>query len=116
MSRYKTDSDRAANAAHQRRWYAGNKSKKKAIGRNYKHEQVAKAARYKLERGCSTCGYNGCASALEFHHLDASVKEGMVSAMLWKRSFESVLLEIDKCVILCANCHREYHEGIITLR
>ena len=56
---------------------------------------------------CSKCGYNKCMAALEFHHLDPTVKEAKIigsTASLKKQRDEA-----SKCVLLCANCHREAH-------
>ena len=57
---------------------------------------------------CSKCGYDKCIGALEFHHLDPSEKEAHWTKMrLWSES--RLLKELDKCILLCANCHREIH-------
>ena len=57
---------------------------------------------------CSRCGYDKCEAALEFHHLDPSQKE-----MDWNKLrlvAESKLYnELDKCILVCSNCHRELH-------
>ena len=58
---------------------------------------------------CSQCGYDRCLEALEFHHLDPHQKDFSISERGHSRSWERVRLELDKCVILCANCHREAH-------
>lgn len=56
---------------------------------------------------CKSCGYNRCIGALQFHHLDPSKKELEFSKV---RNFNSTTkLEIDKCDLLCANCHAEAH-------
>lgn len=57
---------------------------------------------------CLLCGYDKCTAALEFHHLDPSKKEFQINKR-WSMSDESILKEIDKCVLLCSNCHREVH-------
>jgi len=62
--------------------------------------------------GCQVCGYNKCFAALEFHHLDPKVKEKRVSQL---SSEEKIKEEIKKCVVLCSNCHREVHQGLIIL-
>lgn len=57
---------------------------------------------------CALCGYCKCADALELHHIDPEQKEFGISARVdisWARTAE----ELKKCVLLCANCHREYH-------
>lgn len=59
---------------------------------------------------CSKCGYKRNAAALEFHHIDPSKKEIQISAReLGNYSEERILKELEKCVLLCANCHREEH-------
>ena len=62
---------------------------------------------------CISCGYNRCVSALDFHHIDASTKEFGVSLDGLTRSWERTRKELDKCVLVCANCHREIHAGIL---
>lgn len=59
----------------------------------------------KLQHGCSICGYNKCAAALEWHHPGQN-KEGNPSDF---KSIEKFFLEIEKCEVVCANCHREIH-------
>ncbi len=61
---------------------------------------------------CTLCGYNRCPEALEFHHLDPSHKDFSISQRGHSRSWERVRNELDKCVMLCANCHREVHAGL----
>lgn len=58
---------------------------------------------------CSVCGYDTCIEALEFHHLDQNLKEFSISQNGHSRSWERVEREIQKCILLCANCHREEH-------
>lgn len=57
---------------------------------------------------CKLCGYSKCAGALEFHHKDPNEKEFALSASRMT-SFEKSKPELDKCILLCANCHREQH-------
>ena len=56
---------------------------------------------------CSCCGYNKYIGALEFHHKNPSEKDFEVTSI--KRKWEIVLKELEKCVLLCSNCHREEH-------
>jgi len=58
---------------------------------------------------CSNCGYNKCNAALEFHHTDPTKKDKDYSN--YKTSFDKLKSELDKCVLLCANCHREHHSS-----
>ncbi len=64
---------------------------------------------------CNICHYKKCNSALEFHHRDSNEKDFGISAKGYTRSWEKVKAELDKCILLCANCHREVHEGITQL-
>ena len=62
---------------------------------------------------CQICGYNRCQEALEFHHLDPQEKDFTISG--GTKSFESLKPEVDKCMLLCANCHREIHAGLVKI-
>lgn len=57
---------------------------------------------------CEICGYDKCVEALEFHHLDPNEKEFNISIANVK-SWENIKKELDKCILVCANCHREIH-------
>ena len=58
---------------------------------------------------CERCGYDRCIDALEFHHCDPSRKDFSISSKGYTRSWDKVKVELDKCMIVCANCHRELH-------
>lgn len=66
-----------------------------------------KAIEYK-GGNCSVCGYDKYYGALEFHHTNPKEKE-----LDWNKlrltSWENIERELDKCILLCANCHREAH-------
>lgn len=58
---------------------------------------------------CQLCDYNKYPGALEFHHLDPNEKDFNISkARLLSFNLE-IKKELDKCILLCANCHREVH-------
>ena len=61
---------------------------------------------------CQQCGYNRCIDALEFHHIDPSKKDFNVSQRGYTRSWKRVVEELEKCIMLCANCHRELHAHV----
>lgn len=63
---------------------------------------------------CQCCGYSKCVSALEFHHMDASKKDFGIGAKGYTRAWNKVKAELDKCVLVCANCHREIHSNLIS--
>ena len=62
---------------------------------------------------CVLCGYERCVTALEFHHIDPTSKDFNVTGSRDTRSFASMIAEIRKCVLVCANCHREIHFGLV---
>ena len=66
------------------------------------------ALEYKGEK-CEKCGYNKCSEALEFHHLDPNEKDFSLSDRDLKLDWVLIKQELDKCILLCANCHRETH-------
>ena len=57
---------------------------------------------------CYVCGYDKCNAALDFHHLDPSKKDRRYFNMRGGLS-DTLKTELDKCVLLCSNCHREVH-------
>jgi len=64
---------------------------------------------------CIFCAYDRCSAALDFHHKDESTKEFGLSQDGLTRSWERTKKELDKCVLVCANCHREIHAGKLQL-
>lgn len=60
---------------------------------------------------CERCGYCKSPRALTFHHIDPKQKSFGLSCSATK-SWESVKAELDKCILLCANCHMEEHEKL----
>jgi hypothetical protein len=66
------------------------------------------------EYACMCCGYNKCAAALDFHHLNPDTKDRGIAVMK-NYSEKRLRLEIAKCILVCANCHREIHDGVRVL-
>ena len=62
------------------------------------------------------CGYDIYNGALEFHHLDKARKGFGFSRKGIIRSWESISKELDKCILVCANCHREVEGGVRTIQ
>lgn len=58
---------------------------------------------------CEICGYRKCNAALEFHHINMQEKEFTISKVR-TLSLDVIKPELDKCMLLCANCHREQHQ------
>ena len=95
----------------------------KHIHNNPGHNQAVRKARrddlarrvreWKRERGCACCPENEPV-CLELHHLDPTTKEAQPSDLI-RRSWEAFIEEAKKCIILCSNCHKKYHAGLIEL-
>ncbi len=60
---------------------------------------------------CEICGYNKCEGALDFHHKNPQEKDVEISKwdFNYNQDIQIYLKEVDKCMLLCANCHREQH-------
>ncbi|PIS04319.1 hypothetical protein COT83_01235 [Candidatus Peregrinibacteria bacterium CG10_big_fil_rev_8_21_14_0_10_44_7] len=65
---------------------------------------------------CSKCGYCKNSAALSFHHIDAKEKEFKLDMRsISNRDKRSIMAELDKCVLLCSNCHAEEHNPHLDL-
>lgn len=62
---------------------------------------------------CIYCGYNKCRGALEFHHKNPNEKDFDICKSKSKKFDKKVMTELDKCDLVCSNCHREIHNGLI---
>lgn len=91
------------------------------------HKDNDKVNRYKINKkvflefkgvnGCEICGYNDCNSSLDFHHLNKNDKDFMIGEnYITYNNIEDLTIklaeELDKCIILCKNCHRIEHTDI----
>ena len=64
---------------------------------------------------CQCGGYNACNHALDFHHIDPKIKKFGISKCRKTKVTQEILAELDKCILVCSNCHREIHAGYIDL-
>ena len=64
---------------------------------------------------CAGCSSVVPVSLFEFHHWDPREKEFGISRDGLARPWEAIEAELLKCVMLCANCHRELHAGVLEL-
>lgn len=78
-----------------------------------KRRRVLKLRAIQLMGGrCMICQYDRHQGVLEFHHVDASTKSFGISAGGFSRSWASIREELKKCILVCANCHREVELGL----
>lgn len=75
---------------------------------NYRKKLLKKKAIEYKGGKCQICGYDKCENSLTFHHLDPSKKSFQISGR-YNISWERLKEELDKCILLCANCHGEEH-------
>jgi hypothetical protein len=62
---------------------------------------------------CCICGYNKCLAALSFHHKDPKQKDFDISKKAFTNKITfSCIRELEKCILICANCHFETHAGM----
>jgi hypothetical protein len=86
--------------------------KKAVVKRRKKLKEMA--IQYKGGK-CNLCGYKKCKEALEFHHLGSGIKEFGLAQDGLTRSWLRTKKELQKCILVCANCHRELHSKIRSL-
>jgi hypothetical protein len=65
---------------------------------------------------CSRCGYSSCPAVFDLHHLDETKKDFGFGVGGITRSWDRLKAEADKCILLCANCHRELHAENVPFR
>ena len=95
-----------------------NKEKRKYYEKNKTAYFKKSQQKYKINQhimknlkinGCAICGYNECTAALDFHHANSKDKSFPLSINGLQHKDNCIVEEINKCVLLCANCHREIH-------
>lgn len=81
----------------------------------YRKRNQARWANRKIDNGCNKCGYDKHPSALEYHHIDGRKDGELTVGNMIGSGYgdEKIEKELEKCVILCANCHRIETNGDI---
>ena len=95
--------------------YANNPNRRINIRINQQKRYIEARAYVKSIKDASSCTICGEDSncTLDFHHI--SSKEFGIAENVGTVSLSKLQLEIDKCILLCANCHRKVHAGILIL-
>ena len=107
--RRSTDKGRKQTHIIQTRYYKKNKTEIIAKAKENKKVIPKIIAELKVN-GCAICGYNKCNSTLSFHHTDPKDKCFQISHGNIMRTDSKLVDELNKCILLCANCHMEIEE------
>lgn len=95
-----------------------------ATGKDNRKKESARGWRRRLKEylielhggKCAICGYDKCADAFEFHHVNPDEKKFSIGSANPKHmTWEDVLAEAEKCIMVCSNCHREIHAGLTVM-
>lgn len=93
---------------YQKKYYEAHKEKVKENSRRAREKFHKKWTEFKASLSCTKCGESHPA-ALDFHHIVRSKTNKKVFKLVHNHNWTDLMLEIDKCVVLCANCHRKHH-------
>lgn len=108
-----------------REHYLRNKDKILAANRKWRRENRDKVREYTKERHaaykrqfvelaggqCHRCGYSEFDSGLDFHHVNKNDKDNSPVSVIASGDFDRAYEELDKCALLCRNCHQAYHSN-----
>jgi len=89
-------------------YYANNKAAVIAASKTSAKAYKDQWRSFKATLACIKCGQNHPAT-FDFHHTDSNTKEASVNKLVKNRAFKRAMEEVQKCVVLCANCHRIHH-------
>jgi len=92
---------------HRKKWQQSKKGRlslKIRNEKNYiKHRNIMRELKI---NGCAICGYDKCINALDFHHTNPKDKKFNLNIKNIGRTGKTIIGEVNKCILLCANCHR----------
>jgi hypothetical protein len=105
------DVRRAYQKAAGKKYYEANKEKVKAASRVNKERARANFQSFKATLSCTQCGQNHPAT-LDFHHVVSHPDNQKINVLTKGGAYTKAIQEImDKCIVLCANCHRIHHHN-----
>ena len=100
------------NAIKHNKWMRDNKDKLNKWRKEDIRSKQDRLADYIGGRVCKHCGFTHTSFApFDFHHLNPNTKDASISDAICK-SWDNLIIEVDKCILLCATCHRIEHERI----
>ena len=89
-------------------------NKRKPQNKEYHKKRVSRLKKKYVDMfggQCQRCGYNEFIGSLHFHHIKPQEKEGIPTRIMYSKNEEIALRELDKCVLVCANCHQAIQNG-----
>ena len=96
-------------------WHQKNKKHKLKLQKERLQQSLIKWRNWKSEQGCQYCNENE-AICLELHHLDPTIKDDSLANMVAHGvSWKNLMEEAKKCIVVCSNCHRKIHAGILNI-
>ena len=94
---------------YQKEWHQRNKERRREVSNKNRRERHEIVNKYKEDHPCEKCGESRF-YVLDFHHKDNKDKKGTIARLIRsKYTLPVIMEEIDKCIVLCSNCHRELH-------
>jgi len=104
------------NKASRQEYYKKNSTKLKKNLYEKRRKNRKWLDNYKKLKVCGFCGEKET-YCLDFHHVNPDEKESDIMSMVRNcYSIERMQREIDKCVLVCANCHRKVHHGLLNIK
>lgn len=91
-----------------RRWRSLNPERNKETARTVRQRVKQRIDEFKAERGCEDCG-NSDPRVLDLHHRHGEEKVDHVNRLRTRTGWDAVRAEMEKCDVVCANCHRIRH-------
>lgn len=100
--------DKKATADYHKKWYYLHRERRVAQILAYKNRVHEKVKDYKRGKGCKYCSENNPV-CLDFHHISGGKDFNIGEFVRRGKGFASIMIEAEKCEVVCSNCHRKIH-------
>ncbi len=87
-----------------------------AIMKEHWRNAIKKFTKMKETIGCQICGYHKYGGSLAYHHVGKHTKARRIHGDGWYRGNKKTIAEMEKCIILCNNCHIELHDKMVVAK
>ena len=99
---------------YNRKWSKNNRERRQELNKAWRKEQGIRFQKYKSTLLCCLCSESE-PCCLQFHHRNPEEKDCDIANAARRWSWDRLIKEIEKCVVVCANCHEKIHAGIAQL-